>query len=210
MSSQLQAIISAERLEKYLKAGGFKIDRALDLYAWNMKLSAAFVPLFSAAEICLRNLMVARISEVFGTNWWENSEFLLLLGGKGKGIVKRAENKILKKNNPLDSGRMTAELSFGFWGNMLLPKYSEALWSDMHIVFPDLSAGLDQVAMYDRCEEIRELRNRISHHEPIFTREITKDYATCLELIQWLSAVKAKWIKPHCEVMAVVRQRPNK
>ena len=62
MSSQLQAIISAERLEKYLKAGGFNIDRALDLYAWNMKLSAAFVPLFSAAEICLRNLMVARIS----------------------------------------------------------------------------------------------------------------------------------------------------
>lgn len=208
MSLALETIISPERLSTYRKASGYDLDRALGLYAWNMKLSASFMPLLSSAEVCLRNLIVPRMAVVFGPSWWQSEAFFVILGSKGKGIVKRAENKIVACGNPADTGRMTAELSFGFWQNMLLPKYQMPLWSQLHTSFADLPASIDQTALYGKCGVVRELRNRISHHEPIFQRNISQDYADCLELISWLSAAKAIWIKPHCSVMALLRQRP--
>ncbi len=208
MSPTLEAIISPERLSTYRKAGGHDVARALDLYAWNMKISASFMPVLSSAEICLRNLIVPQLTSVFGTTWWQSQALFTILGGKGKGIIKRAENKITAHGNPVDGGRMTAELSFGFWQNMLLPKYKTPLWSSLHSSFADLPARIDQAGLHRKCGIVRELRNRISHHEPIFQRNISQDYADCLELTSWLSTAKARWIKPHCNVMTLLRQKP--
>lgn len=208
MSAVLEAMISPDRLGTYRKAVGHDLDRALALYAWNMKLSASFMPLLGSAEICLRNLAMSRMTTVFGPQWWQSNAFLDILGTKGKGIVKRAEKKITTSGNPVDSGRMTAELTFGFWQNMLLPKYQTAVWSPLHDNFPDLPAHVDQTALFNKCGIVRDLRNRISHHEPIFQRNISQDYAECLELISWLSTAKSVWIKPHCNVMALMRQKP--
>lgn len=208
MTAILEAIISPERLGTYMKAVGHDRDRALAMYALNMKLSASFMPLFSSAEICLRNLAMARITAVYGPAWWQSPAFFAILGSRGKGIVKRAENQITHRGTPVGSGRMTAELSFGFWENMLLPKYQQDLWSPLHHTFTDLPAPVDQAQLYAKCGVIRELRNRISHHEPIFQRNISQDYADCLQLISWLSAAKAVWIKPQCDVMAVLRRKP--
>lgn len=208
MNSTLEAIISPERLSTYRKAVGHDTTRALALYAWNMKLSASFMPLLGSAEICLRNLILAQVTTVFGPYWWQSQAFLSVLGGQGKGIVKRAENKIVARGNSVDAGRMTAELSFGFWQNMLLPKYAGPLWSLLHSNFIDLPPVVDQTALYKKCGIVRELRNRISHHEPIFQRNISQDYSDCLTLVGWLSTAKATWLKPHLTVMALLRQRP--
>ena len=208
MIAELEIIISPERLGTYLKSAAFDKHRALALYAWNMKVSAAFMPLFSSVEICLRNLVVARMTAIFGACWWQEAAFLNILGSEGKGIVKRAERKIVKRGTVVNGGRMTAELSIGFWEKMLLPKYETALWAPLHDCFADLPAQIDLALLYVRCGSVRELRNRISHHEPIFQRNISQDYADCLELTSWLSAAKAAWIRPHCDVMAVLRQKP--
>ncbi len=103
---------------------------------------------------------------------------------------------------------MTAELSFGFWENMLLPKYAASLWTPLHPHFPDLPQAIDQATFYSCCDDLRSLRNRISHHEPIFRRNISQDYANCMKFIGWLSSAKEKWIKPHCDVMQIMRQKP--
>jgi hypothetical protein len=134
--------------------------------------------------------------------------FIDLLGKKGKGIVLRAAADIRKREKAPTSGRMTAELSFGFWTNMLLPKYRECLWSDIRSTFPDLPEGVGDVALRERCEHVREFRNRISHHEPIFMRNLTSDYGRSLELLRWLGPAKAAWIKPQLDTMKVLRTRP--
>ena len=208
MSAALEAIITKERLGRYLTESGFDLDRALQLYAWNLKISAAFVPLLCAAEISLRNIVMVRSSAVFGPVWWQSSAFLGLAGSTAKGIVKSAENKIVDRGIVPTTGRMTAELSFGFWENMLLPKYQPALWTPIHLHFPDLPTRVDRQTLYERCGKIRVLRNRISHHEPIFRRNISQDYADCVEFIGWLSSAKAAWITPHCNVMALMRTKP--
>ncbi len=208
LNPKLESIISKQRLGRYLTAAAFDPDRTLALYAWNMKIGAAFFPLFSAAEVALRNRVSARLCDVFGAVWWTHPVFTELLGSKGKGIVLRAVRQLDQQGLPIDSGRVTASLSFGFWENMLLPKYSAALWNPLHPHFPDFPERFDQAMLFDRIGGVCTLRNRISHHEPIFDRNISGDYTKTMELIGWLSNEKAVWIRPHCEVMALLRRKP--
>lgn len=106
------------------------------------------------------------------------------------------------------AGRVTAELSFGFWRNMLLPKYEAALWTPVHTHFQDLPANVGLLELEGSCERVRILRNRVSHHEPLIGRNITIDYSQTLELLRWLSSEKEAWLKPRLEIMAILRQRP--
>jgi hypothetical protein len=103
---------------------------------------------------------------------------------------------------------MTAELNFGFWVNMLLPRHEPTFWPDLHTSFSDLPKHVSYDLLFKRCDAVREFRNRIFHHEPILHRNITKEYSQIMELITWLSPEKARWIKPYSRVMAVARQKP--
>jgi len=61
----LSNIISQERLQRYLNAAGHDEQRALALYGWNIQLSEAFFPVLSAAEVCLRNTVSARLLALY-------------------------------------------------------------------------------------------------------------------------------------------------
>lgn len=199
-------IISQERLTKYLKASGHDAQRALDLYGWNIQISEAFFPVLGASEVCLRNIISARLFALYGPTWWDDATFLMQIGG-GKRIVKTARDKLRKKGKVV-SGGMTAELNFGFWVNMLLPKHRPVFWTDLYSSFSDLPPAVTYNALYKRCDTVREFRNRVFHHEPILHLNITQEYSQIIELITWLSRDKAKWIKQYSRVMAVARQKP--
>lgn len=199
-------IISQERLTKYLKEAGYDNNRALALYGWNIQISEAFYPVLSAVEVCLRNTIVSQLTVLYGTIWWEDPAFVTQIKN-GKRIVMTARDK-LKKKGAVTSGGMTAELNFGFWANMLLARHEVVFWPDLHSAFPDLPSAITYAALYRRCDSVREFRNRVFHHEPIIHLDITKEYSQIMELINWLSADKAKWIKPYSRVMSVARLKP--
>lgn len=200
-------IISQERLTKYLRAAGFDQERALALYGWNIQISEAFFPVLSASEVCLRNIISARLDSLYGHTWWDDQAFLTQIRSGGTRVVKTARDK-LKTKGPVTSGGMTAELNFGFWVNMLLPRHEPVFWSDLHAAFTHLPAPVTYDRLYRRCDAVREFRNRVFHHEPILHLNITSEYSQIMELIAWLSPDKAKWIKPYSRVMAVSRQKP--
>ncbi len=199
-------IISQERLTKYLKAVGFHESRALALYGWNIQISESFYPVLSASEVCLRNTISERLTELYGERWWESREFLDQIG-RGKRIVKTAQDK-LKKTGTVTSGRMTAELNFGFWVNMLLEKHEPVFWTDFPKPFYSLPATVSYLELFERCDSVREFRNRIFHHEPIFERDISFEFRNIMQLIEWLSPEKSIWIKPYSRVMSVLRDKP--
>ncbi|MFD3191606.1 hypothetical protein ACFMPD_15200 [Sedimentitalea sp. HM32M-2] len=200
-------IISQERLTKYLREAGHDQQRALALYGWNIQLSEAFFPVLSASEVCLRNTICTQLIALYGQTWWDDPAFLLQIKKNGTRIVKTARDK-LRTRGPVTSGGMTAELNFGFWVNMLLPRHEPVFWPNLNAAFPDLPSAVTYAALYKRCDDVREFRNRIFHHEPIMHRNITKEYSQIMELIGWLSPDKAKWIKPYSRVMTVARQKP--
>lgn len=205
---QLVRHIYEDRFSTYLKAAGFDADRAVALYAWNMQLAASFYPLLSAVEICLRNRIQPRLATVFGETWWLAPELHVVMGGTGKGIMLRAAKAIEKRGGRSTAGQMTAELSFGFWSNMLLPKYEDHLWQPLHSGFPDLPRHLSLGDLHHRSERVRDLRNRISHHEHIFRRNLTEEYSNAITLLAWVGPEKAAWIKPRLDTMKLLRARP--
>jgi hypothetical protein len=199
-------IISQERLTKYLIAAGFNNERALALYGWNIQVSEAFFPVLSASEVCLRNTISARLLTLYGPRWWEDTAFLAQIQS-GKPIIKRAADN-LKKKGPVTSGGMTAELSFGFWVKMLLPRHEPVFWTDLYGSFAALPPQITYDALFTRCDDVREFRNRVFHHEPILERNISQEYGQIIELITWLSPDKAQWIKRYSRVMTVLREKP--
>lgn len=199
-------IISKERLSKYLRAAGFDQQRALALYGWNIQISESFYPVLSSVEVSLRNIVVTRLIEVYGEKWWENHELLSQIGA-GKGKIKGAAKK-LTKLGLVTSGGMTAELTFGFWVKMLLPRHEDAIWKDLRQDFADLPPSISYHQLFDRCETVCQFRNRIFHHEPVFHTNISREYSQTLELLRWLSSDKAAWIKDYSRVMKVLREKP--
>ncbi|MGI3163744.1 hypothetical protein [Pseudooceanicola sp. 200-1SW] len=169
-------------------------------------MSEAFFPVLSASEVCLRNIVATRLIALYGPHWWEDPAFLSQID-RGKRIVLTARDK-LKSRGPVTSGGMTAELNFGFWVNMLLARHETVFWPDLHGSFPHLPGEVTYARLFRRCNEVREFRNRIFHHEPILHRDLSKEYSQIMELITWLSPEKARWIKQYSRVMTVLRQRP--
>lgn len=205
----IEEIISLERLGKYLNAAGHDTQKAVELYAWNIELSQAFFPLLSAVEVSLRNIISNRLCEVFEDEWWENADFYNLAGKKTKGIVLRARDSRERNKGYVTKGCMTSELNFGYWTKMLLPKYKVDLWTPLPHSFPHLPAEVDLSMLEQRANDVCRFRNRVFHHEPIFDRNLTKDYSEAMELTRWLSPAKADWIKPRCNAMSVLRRRPR-
>lgn len=202
-------IISQERLTKYTTAAGGDTEFALELYGWNIQISEAFFPILSAAEVCLRNTVSARVIKKYGYQWWESDQFHLLIGKRGKGIVRRARTK-LEKEGVVTSGRMIAELTFGFWVSMLQVKKVPVLWEPFHTHFSDLPATVSYDDFFTRCEEVKKFRNRIFHHEPIIKLDILREYGKILELTKWISADKGEWIKKYSRVATVARTKPKR
>lgn len=92
---------------------------------------------------------------------------------------------------------------------MLHKRYSPAVWSrQLYNAFPHLPQGRGLKSLRKEINEIVSLRNRIWHHEPIFKRDLSDDYRRVMQMINWLSPVQLAWIRPHCRIQTVLRQKP--
>ena len=165
--------------------------------------------MLGTTEIVLRNAVSKQVRLIHGNNWWNDEAFHSVIGRKAKGIVLRARNTREREKGRVSHGCMVAELTFGFWANMLLAKYEDHFWSPLHDAFPSVPSTVAYAELSSKCERVISLRNRIFHHEPMFKREISKDFSETLELISWLSPEAAEWIKPQVRVMSVLRERPR-
>jgi hypothetical protein len=78
--------------------------------------------------------------------------------------VTQAKNQPGVGNNP---GKVVAELTFGFWVELLKSSNHIPLWMarNLRSAFPN-APGLNRRMIYSRLKAIQLLRNRISHHEP--------------------------------------------
>ncbi|WP_221622399.1 MULTISPECIES: hypothetical protein [unclassified Burkholderia] len=62
--------------------------------------------------------------------------------------------------------------------------------------------------IYGQLEDIRKLRNRIAHHEPIFTRNLLQDYSTIMSLVHHRCNLTAMWVSQSQIVLATIKAKP--
>ncbi|WP_426608222.1 Abi family protein [Pantoea anthophila] len=129
--------------------------------------------------------------------------------------VEAAKSQLRKDGKPLTTENLIAKLTFGFWVSMVNRDYSNGRASYLHLwphlvpeVFPnalDKKQGtpLSVNRIGGDLRDINTLRNRLSHHEPLWRSDktycveqainkVVRDYHKCLDVIRWINPSNLK------------------
>jgi hypothetical protein len=209
--SALERALSAERLSTYLAATNGDQVAALRLHVWNTRISAALYGPLQALEIVMRNAFHRELAAVYSVDWYDNPRVPLTPAARAR--VTEAKETVWRAGRTFEPGRIIAELSFGFWERLLTHgppgrvNYEMALWRPaLHRAFPNVR--LRRADVHRPLPSLRDLRNRIAHHEPIFGRDLAAEYRAILDVIGWMCADTRAWVMHHSEVAAVLAARP--
>lgn len=207
----LPAVLSPPRFATYLAEKNGDKAAALALYQWNLELSSAFIIPLQICEVSVRNSIVTAIEHTYGANWpWEKG-FEISLRTSKFGYSPRKNLKSLQKLPT--SGKIVAELKFVFWEKMLTAGHDQAIWNrHIQAVFPNTDANKTVQELraegHNDLNKIRDLRNRIAHHEPIFRRDIQEEYDRIRKIIFWSNITAADWVDKIEIVTDMISSRP--
>lgn len=209
---RLEASLSEDRLATYRRETHNDMEKAVRLYTWNTAISAAFYAPLQGLEVTLRNALHVQLTQAYGPSWYDNPA--THLSNVGKQHIERARKDLLRDRKPDDAPHIVAALSFGFWERLLShgPRgknnYEIALWRPaLHKAFPHAKPRRRQT-VHRPIMELRNLRNRIAHHEPVFRRNLRSDYDDILGVLGWICPATSSWIKHHNAVEIVLERRP--
>lgn len=207
--------LSPARMATYESAArpaGDKDPAALVLYAWNAQIAAAFLAPLHIGEVVIRNSVSDALQNVYGPRWPWSPGFEQSLPTPKIGYSPRRDLQNARKGQT-STGKVIPELKFVFWQKMFTSRYDHRLWNaNLRRVFANLntfkSVGQLRQEIYDGLEEVRKLRNRIAHHEPIFNRNLNEDFDSIVRLIELRCKITAGWMVKNQQATAIMRIRP--
>jgi hypothetical protein len=201
--------LSPERFGTYLMAAGHNYDRAKNLYIWNAHMGESFHTPIQAVEVALRNGVNTALVAKYGPDWWRNGAFLAIIDRERTIDLETVQRRIRRRGLALVTGQVVAGLSFGFWVGMLQRRYNPEIWgAHLRSAFPSLPQSENRDSLFRAASAVAFLRNRISHHEPIFKRDLLADFSHMMTMLRWLCPETHDWVRPHCRVPELVRRKP--
>lgn len=210
----LPEVISGPRFATYLRAQGNDVEKALELYLWNVETSAAFLGPLHFCEVGVRNGVVEAIEKVHGPNWpWSNGFIRSLPMPRNATHYDPGANLTAVARRQPTAGKVVADLNFAFWEKVFTVGQDQRLWiPHLHASFPGVDpatpASLARATAFTALETIRRFRNRIAHHEPVFTRNLACDLALIREMLRWRRPSAAQWLDRHEQVTALLARQP--
>lgn len=210
----IRRALSDQRLDAYrIQTSQDELD-LLARYAWNMDLgSSLYIPL-QILEVVLRNTLHSALTQHYRGNerWYQlNHAFQNQKTWDKAQEATRQVAKVTSLSSAEALGRVIAQLDFGFWTTLLTsqygrPKSASRNWTPLWprlvpIAFPNFpnpsNTGRDRAILAERFDNIRQLRNRVSHHEPIWKGRpdprsqgrvmLNDQYNEILEAVEWVS-----------------------
>lgn len=209
--SVARRLLSDARLQKYLDIADGDWTLAIDLYRWNVELSASFFELLAYLEVGVRNschavLTAAQPAET-GIPWYLDRA---VLQPGGLRAVQSARDRVYDEHGAESPGQVVASLSFGFWRG-LLDRKNEELWiRSLHKAFPDGDGKRRTVGT--ALGELHPFRNRLAHHQPIFhyhPNALDRRRGDITIVASALSADFAAWIDELDRTAAVRSVQPS-
>ncbi len=177
-------IYSISRVSRYQKAANGNKKKAMAMYYANARMAQAFQPLISFFEVVLRNQLHYALAHHFNDVQWlvnQKNGFMsdvslthtvkktgkLKVNDFLKSEVERSERTLIGKKRNVTAGRVIAELNFGFWNSLYETHHYALLKGVPCTIFKTLPAGVGRKEVNQMVKQIRDLRNRISHNEPL-------------------------------------------
>lgn len=198
--NDLERHFSPARLGRYKAACGNDTAAAARAYTHNLLLAEAMVPMLNVLEIALRNSIHAALTVQYGrTDWWESwtgdPAFKWQLGQ-----IAEAKGKLARRHEVESPDKVIAELTFAFWSSLFNKAFHITLWSSLHKLFRHCPKHLRQRKTISAAfNQIRDLRNRIFHHEPLLwlSPALIDQHALGLQAIGWLDPQLIGWLAKH-------------
>lgn len=191
----LSDILSTDRFATYL--GWAQGDVALGerLYSYNVQLSADLYAALHMLEVALRNKVDVALTNAHGAGWLH--DHAVMTEAYQQGCVNSAQQILLRDGKAATHSQMVAELNFGFWTSVF-GRSSNHLWGTLRPIFQ--TQGLKRATVAQKLRDLRKLRNRTAHYEPILAQPIAALHQDILDLTAWLSVDAAAWITAHATV----------
>lgn len=109
-------------------------------------------------------------------------------------MLKKAKDNLNAKNKNFLRGQVIAELNLGFWVGLFKKKYKPEIWNKAGVfenVFPyfDFKTANRIGFIHPKLKQIKTIRNRISHQEPLLNYSVSLDifYSELITVLNWLS-----------------------
>lgn len=184
---------------------------AIELYAWNAEVSSAFLFPLHVCEVVVRNAVAECFEIKYGSNWPWVTSFERSLNNRLKEDLSRAKDSV---GNTKKTGKVIAELNFFFWQSIFTKSHDFRIWNQYLLTaFPNLDnknpIPPQREGIYQVLDELRHLRNRIAHHEPIFKRDLLEDYKKIKNLIALRCEITANWLDEKQNVKTIIEKKPN-
>lgn len=188
----LERYISGERLTAYYRLSRGDQWVALKLYEKNAELSGALYGVIQGLEITVRNSIHNLMSDRLACGkWYDRFQF----ANSEPTEIDRAKDSLLGKGQPTTPGRVVSELTFGSWVKLTGRIYEDTLWLPyLYRIFP---IRVNRAVAHERLVVLKNLRNRIAHHERIIgrTRPLPKELGQTIEAIRWINPIVADWVE---------------
>ncbi len=187
----VEAALSLERFARYVAWARGDRRRAVELYTLNTRVSEAlYVPL-QALEVALRNRIHAVMTEASGAGWFQPEAGHVT--DRQAEQVRAAIAELTEAGKPIEDGRVVAALTFSFWTSMF-GREQDDLWKrTLHRIATRDGKFLSRKAFATPLTQVRLLRNRIAHHEPILYWDLPKHHRAIADMTRWLSPAMDDW-----------------
>ncbi|MDA0782414.1 MAG: Abi family protein [Proteobacteria bacterium] len=206
-TKNIQKSISEPRFATYLLDTDGDADKALELYLWNCRLCESLYTPIHILEVSLRNNFHDKLSEVYGSHWYDDIKDNLL--EKDISKIEEVKKRFLSKKKELNTDDIVATLSMGFWVGLLWRHYETKLWRPcIYNAFPNAPKPFTRSAAAKKLSVIKDLRNRIAHHEPVYNRNLPEMHSTLLETLGWMCEDTKQWLISNSTFDEVYSQKP--
>lgn len=169
--------LAPPRLRSYRATFGGDDTAAVDLYLFEMRISAGLNQLLGLVEVAMREAMHRELAAVYGARWFDH--ITAKLDDRSRDQIRKAKKKL---SNTPPPGKVVAEMDFGTWTCLLEPggfadaakpqkyrtDYEADLWHpalEKAFFGTGAAPSRDHVAQLTR--HLRYARNRISHRESV-------------------------------------------
>lgn len=204
--------ISESRFRAYLQARDGDHERAVALYNWNAAVSAAFLEVIYHLEVLLRNAIdrqfpptapSASLSIPVPDVWLCDPATLT---DEGRERVNDAIKRLQREGRRPTRSRVVSSLTFGFWQALFSGLYEDLWRARLSLAFPNGNGKRRQIA--NLAGPILHFRNRVAHHESIFSSDLTGQHRRILRLAGIIDREAEAYIADLSRVEHLLTEKP--
>jgi hypothetical protein len=173
---------------------------AIARYVWNMALCSAVLPTLHLVEVAFRNAIYSAGVESTGGRalvtrrvpCWLDAAPSVLQAAEQRDVseaISRLGDR--RRHTP---GHLVGQLGLGFWVRLCQRPYEQGnakgpqLWPTALKRFPGVPrSSRTRTDVFRTAAEVRDFRNLVAHHQPIWDRQPVAAHERVLELLRWLN-----------------------